>query len=247
MLSTVRHKWRLCRNILSVFGWGTLLCQISLYLLQQIFVFIRIALVYCIDTEDIDTRSSQKERIEFTFVGPDEIDRVDEEMASKSGLAKDLLRPRLMRGDRCFIGMMNGTKCYFSIVSFNSFNISRRFSVRFSDEEAYVGNCYTLISHRGLGIYPAALQNLAQRLAVEGKKCLYLSIEFENRSSIRGVEKAGFYPVAKASVWGIGPILRRKWCFMPIDRDRYFNHFMKRWSIKTMGWRCKDEQICSEG
>jgi len=233
MFSAIRHKWYSYRYILSIFGWGVFLRQVISSLLRKVSIFIGTAIVYCIDTAETSVQSPETKEIEFRFIELDEIDEMDEELASQSGLTPDMLRLNVKKGDRCFIGTKNGTKCYFSIVSYDGFTIPRRFSVSLSSEDAYVGNCYTRISHRGLGIYPAGIRALARELAAEGKKWLYLYVDSENESSIRGVKKAGFYPVAKSSVWGLGPILRRKWYFLSIDQDEHPAHEIKHWSVKA--------------
>ena len=122
-------------------------------------------------------------------------------------------------GSRCFVGKLNDRQCYLSLVSTTGFGIPQRVNVSFSGgsdgKEAYVGNCTTLETHRGMGIYPRGLAELGVELRAEGYAFLYLYVENENIASIRGVKKAGFYPVAKCSVSRWPGRVKHGWKILP--------------------------------
>ena len=59
--------------------------------------------------------------------------------------------------------------------------------------EYEIGPCFTASEHRGKGIYPAVLSHIMdQRIAR-----YYMLVREDNRSSIRGIEKAGFFPCGR--------------------------------------------------
>jgi RimJ/RimL family protein N-acetyltransferase len=123
------------------------------------------------------------------------------------------------RGTRCFTGSLHGDPCYFSLVSRFGFSIPGRASVVFRAEaalEAYVGTCITLPQYRGMGLYPSALAQLAGALGAEGCRRLYLYVERENLASIRGVQKAGFRPVASCSAFSLRRLRRARWRILPV-------------------------------
>lgn len=58
-----------------------------------------------------------------------------------------------------------------------------------------VGPCFTSKNHRGKGFYPYVLAYIAKKEILK-KGNLYLMINTKNKSSIRGVKKVGFKPIA---------------------------------------------------
>lgn len=59
-----------------------------------------------------------------------------------------------------------------------------------------IGPCVTMESHRGRGLYPAALQILRCRARDQRVERIYINSRPENMASVRGITKAGFIPVA---------------------------------------------------
>jgi len=133
------------------------------------------------------------------------------------------------RGTRFFIGALDGKQCYLSQVSNDGFTIPGRASVIFTDAaEAYVGNCVTLDEYRGMGVYPRGLSELGSRLKQEGRRWLYLYVERENLSSIRGVQKAGFRAIARSSAIRWRGKSKQWWKVFPLEST---TELIRRWKI----------------
>ncbi len=63
-----------------------------------------------------------------------------------------------------------------------------------------IGDCITKPDYRGKSIYPFVLNNIARRIITENdKEEVFIIINSNNQSSIRGVEKGGFKLIAKIS------------------------------------------------
>jgi hypothetical protein len=61
-----------------------------------------------------------------------------------------------------------------------------------------IGDCYTNPDYRGNSIYPFVISYISNETLLENKiKEVFIIVNNNNRSSIRGVEKAGFEKVAK--------------------------------------------------
>jgi hypothetical protein len=54
-----------------------------------------------------------------------------------------------------------------------------------------IGDCFTSSDYRGLSIYPYMLQKVAGEMFEEVEK-IFILVSPQNKSSIRGIEKAGF-------------------------------------------------------
>jgi RimJ/RimL family protein N-acetyltransferase len=165
----------------------------------------------------------------FAFVEPERIDRM---LLGETAWTMELIQKKASQGRRFFVGIQDGRQCYFSVMNCRDFVIGGRFHVRLDgNTQAYVGGCHTAASHRGQGVYPLALQCLGQRLAAEGERWLFLHIEVENESSMRGVRKAGFRPVARASVFRVLGLHRRNWRLLPVD-EAWQTCGVKQWGLE---------------
>ena len=124
-----------------------------------------------------------------------------------------ILEARLDSSDSYyFVGSVNGKRCYSSVVSRRGFSVPDRIGVTFlSGTDAYVGDCITEPEHRGRGIYPCGLVELAVQLRSAGMKSLCLFVESDNLASRRSVHKAGFRQVGVCWVWRLGRKARRGW------------------------------------
>lgn len=63
--------------------------------------------------------------------------------------------------------------------------------------EAEIKFCLTLPSCRGQGIYPHVLLNILAFLKEQGVTHVFMCVHVKNKSSIRGIEKSGFYRVGE--------------------------------------------------
>ncbi len=72
----------------------------------------------------------------------------------------------------------------------------------------YIHYCYVDPKYRGRNIYPYMLVYLAQRVFKDqAKQQVYISADYKNYSSIRGIHKAGFYHWANLTEFGWGRIV----------------------------------------
>lgn len=66
-----------------------------------------------------------------------------------------------------------------------------------------IGNCFTDKEYRGQSIYPYVLNKIAKEVLINNTKEIFVIVNADNLSSIRGIEKAGFSILAsiKAKRW----------------------------------------------
>ncbi|RXJ45414.1 hypothetical protein [Gelidibacter gilvus] len=66
-----------------------------------------------------------------------------------------------------------------------------------------IGDCYTNIKYRGQSIYPFVINYIANDVIEATKKDVFIIVNSNNFSSIKGIEKAGFkkYAEIKAKRW----------------------------------------------
>ena len=65
-------------------------------------------------------------------------------------------------------------------------------AVPFDEGDVAIVDCWTIPKHRGAGVFPALLRLIVERSKENGLKRALIEVERGNRSSIRGIEKAGF-------------------------------------------------------
>ena len=60
-----------------------------------------------------------------------------------------------------------------------------------------IGDCVTNKNYRGKSIYPFVINKIAKKLLQDGTPEVFIIVNRDNLSSIRGIEKAGFHLFAK--------------------------------------------------
>lgn len=109
-----------------------------------------------------------------------------------------LVASRLAHGDE-FFGWLAGDR----IVSFGWVTYRDRVigPTRLAEtpERAFLFNFYTRKEYRGQGLYPALLLAIRRVLGREQMTEFVISVLDRNLASIRGIDKAGFFPVAQVS------------------------------------------------
>jgi RimJ/RimL family protein N-acetyltransferase len=81
------------------------------------------------------------------------------------------------------------------------------------EEQALLENAYTPPSHRGLGIMSAAMASIAERAADIGARTVLTFVDDRNIASLKGCQRAGFYPDLLQH--------RTRFAFGLITRDRF--------------------------
>lgn len=114
-----------------------------------------------------------------------------------------------------------GKTCYFieesNKVIHKSYLFSKVFLLKSINKRGpVIGNCSTLKSHRGLSIYPYVINKIAKDVILHSNKPVYIVVNKNNLSSIKGIEKAGFTKLAS--------IVAKRWLWFYLDkRITYYN------------------------
>lgn len=106
---------------------------------------------------------------------------------------------RFADGHRAYVAAYNGTPAAFGWVATRSARLGElNTTLTLSDSERYLWNFVTLPAFRGLGIYPRLLDAIVQAESFDAAR-FWIAYAPENRASGRGIEKAGFVPIAELS------------------------------------------------
>jgi ribosomal protein S18 acetylase RimI-like enzyme len=115
------------------------------------------------------------------------------ERAQETALAGPDWAERWAHGDRCYGGWRDGQLVHHSWVTRNDSYIAEiRGWVKPGSDEAYIYDCFTDGSCRGLGIFPAVLSTVSGILFDQGVRRVWIAVEAENLSSRKAIERAGF-------------------------------------------------------
>jgi len=111
----------------------------------------------------------------------------------------DIQNETLTKQKKKYFIVQNGVSVHSSIL-FNKLNILKLIQKK----GPAIGDCYTNPDYRGKSIYPFVISNISNEMLIENKiKEVFIIVNSDNRSSIQGVEKAGFkkYASIKARRW----------------------------------------------
>ncbi|WP_191859169.1 hypothetical protein [Hanstruepera ponticola] len=79
-----------------------------------------------------------------------------------------------------------------------------------------IGDCFTNKQYRGQAIYPVVINYIAKHLLENNSKEVFVVVNKSNKSSIKGIEKAGFDKLAS--------IKAKRWLWFYSKREiNYFN------------------------
>ena len=85
--------------------------------------------------------------------------------------------------------------CFTFWVCYNYIYDDKIFDFELASKQAYLYRAFTHPRYRGLQIYPAGLRYVCQELQKKKIEKCYIAASIENRSSIKGIYKAGFSKV----------------------------------------------------
>ena len=94
----------------------------------------------------------------------------------------------------CYIGTLDKVVFYVWI-SYNNIYDDKIFNMELNSKQAYLYRAFTHQDYRGLQIYPAGLSYACKELQQRHIEKCYIAASIENRSSIKGIYKAGFSKV----------------------------------------------------
>lgn len=133
------------------------------------------------------------------LAGPDrrDVERAESAMA-RAGEDAAIVSERLQHGDD-FFGWVSADE----VVSFGWVARANRITagVRLArgGHRVFLYNFHTLPPFRGFGLYPGLLRRMRSELSIDGATEFIIDVSARNTASRRGIEKAGFTLVARAS------------------------------------------------
>jgi RimJ/RimL family protein N-acetyltransferase len=112
--------------------------------------------------------------------------------------------------------LSEGKTCYFikdsGKVVHKSYLFSKVFLLKSIKKSGpVIGDCVTVKSHRGQSIYPYVINKIAKEVLEKDKKTVYIIVDKNNLSSIKGIEKAGFSKLAS--------IVAKRWLWFYFKRE----------------------------
>jgi GNAT superfamily N-acetyltransferase len=106
---------------------------------------------------------------------------------------------RFADGHRAYVASVHGEPAAFGWVATHTARLGELgTTLTLTDVERYLWNFVTLPAWRGRGIYPQLLDAIVQAESFDAE-LFWIAYAPENRASGRGIEKAGFRPVADLS------------------------------------------------
>lgn len=131
-------------------------------------------------------------------------------LAQEAGLLGPDWKRRREQGHVCYAAWLNGVYVHHSWVAWNDAFLAEAHGwLRFAPGEAYIYDCFTSGSCRGLGIFPAVLSEIGRTLASSGIDRIWIAVERENTSSRRAIERAGFLLCCTLSYSRKGPWVKK--------------------------------------
>lgn len=138
---------------------------------------------------------TQPTLVDLTFA---QEQRVDVMATLQQRSATDIAQ-RFGDGHRAYVAWYEGTPAAFGWVATRTARLGELdTTLTLTDGERYLWNFVTLPAYRGLGIYPRLLEAIIQAESFDAER-FWIAYAPENRASGRGIEKAGFVPVAELS------------------------------------------------
>jgi RimJ/RimL family protein N-acetyltransferase len=141
---------------------------------------------------------------------PLEIDILTPEKARSRDISNTEWEKRWARGEQCYGGWLQQRLVHYSWVCRSDAYIGEIHGrLRVGADDAYVYDCFTDGSTRGLGIFPAVLSRIGQELFAGQTRRIWIVVEAENQSSRKAIMRAGFVPAGTIAYRKVGPSKQR--------------------------------------
>lgn len=116
------------------------------------------------------------------------------------------LKLRLDRGDRCYLGLLNGDPVHYSWVQMVGKHPvdDAGLEITINNKELWIYDCRTAEKGRGVGIYPYVLTKILRQARDEGMVSGWIYTTIQNISSQRGIKKTEFNEVQRLRALVIG-------------------------------------------
>jgi GNAT superfamily N-acetyltransferase len=113
-----------------------------------------------------------------------------------AGEPDGLVTPRFAQGDEFFCWTSRGEVASFGWVTYRG-RVVGGLRLAEAPGRAFLYNFYTLERYRGRGLYPALLLAILSSLRREQITEAIIDVSIRNKSSVKGIDKAGFSPIAQ--------------------------------------------------
>jgi hypothetical protein len=149
---------------------------------------------------------------------------------------------RFGRGERCFAVLNGGQIASYFWAQFHTRQLSEiSWVLNLKPNQVWFYNAITVKGARGRGYYPNIIRYMAKVLEKEGFTEFFIDVEERNRSSIRGVEKAGCKRVVRIQMSKLLSKVRYKVTVFDEDTWRELLHEIK--NVNCV--RCLEEdKVC---
>jgi hypothetical protein len=128
------------------------------------------------------------------------------ELAIQKGIILSDWENRWSRGEVCYAAWLNGRCIHYSWLSTSDTCIGEiHQTLRIDIGNLYIYDCFTDGEVRGNRIFPAVLSVVAAESFANGISTIWIAVEDTNRSSIHGIERAGFAVAGEIRYRRMGP------------------------------------------
>lgn len=100
---------------------------------------------------------------------------------------------RFYRNNECFVLLKDNKPVHYSWLTYKEMDITElKIKIPLNEKEACIFDCFTSKESRGLNLYPSMLCKIKDYLYIKGFTKCYIYSDIKNKSSVEGIEKAGF-------------------------------------------------------
>jgi ribosomal protein S18 acetylase RimI-like enzyme len=174
--------------------------------------------LWALDLPPADGRADQRSGVRFAPAGVTEAAA----LAAAMGLTEAEVLARLARGSRVIAAWQGDEVASYCWISVHRERVGEHArDLTLPAGESYVWDCATVPRFRGQGLYRSLLRQIAETLAGEGQRRIWIGASSANEASNRTFATVGFRPAASVlslRVAGRG-VLLRLWGASGAERD----------------------------
>lgn len=113
---------------------------------------------------------------------------------------------RLSRGDKCYLGFIDGKVCHYSWVQAEGFHWIKPAKqwINIKEDSFWIYHCRTVDWARGMAVYPFVLNFILDDYITSGYKTGWIYTTRDNIASQKGIERAGFQIVKHLNLISYG-------------------------------------------
>jgi len=187
----MQNKLQHVSNIISEEGFVNFILKTIKYVNKNIFGILK-AYIFEFNLQNPEPQTNCLLKISLKIATEKDIMNLDEELYDYNTNAKKYSQDRLKKGDQCILALHKDKIVgYLWAMADSTMEVGQSKFIDISENRAYLYKAFVLKEYRGMRIYDGMIDYLIKLLKKDGKRYIILTIDSDNKPSLKIKQRKG--------------------------------------------------------